>query len=125
MQGFGEGFKLCASGRAYHQMGNAVAPPVVATVAAVMLESCGFEVPVEFASLSDAGSLESAGSGGGGVDGGGVAAPIADGGRAGVGAGARWGWAVAKALLLSSSPDDERRAELAEILESASSGRLA
>ena len=78
---------------------------MIAAVAAVMLESCGFEVPAEYAMTGSEGEE-------GGAEAGSEKGEVIP-----TGPGAKWGWAVAKSLLLAASPADARRSELAALLD--------
>jgi DNA (cytosine-5)-methyltransferase 1 len=88
LQGFPESFRLCTK-RAYHMIGNAVAPPVIVMIAAPLLQ---------FVHLGVGG-----GSGGSSDD---------DDDHDHDETSRDWGWTVAQSLLLEASPDDSRRKEL-------------
>ena len=100
LQGFGEDWALHRE-RPYHLLGNAVAPPVVAMVAAGVLCRCGIVPPDGHHNAAEAGAA-------------GAFAHIYMDRPAPAGWG--WGWAVARCLLLDASPDDGRRAALRALL---------
>mmetsp|Transcript_24182 Transcript_24182/g.37295 ORF Transcript_24182/g.37295 Transcript_24182/m.37295 type:complete len:574 (-) Transcript_24182:1910-3631(-) len=108
LQGFPETFLLCQE-RPYHLLGNAVAPPVIALLAAPLLvcsKGINAVVPPEFRTTStqreESSSLLSLDS----------PPPLQDPHQVAW----NWGWSVCQELLLEASPNDQRRLDLKALL---------